>query len=283
MFPTVYLNQSFLPYQEASVSPFDRGYLFGDAVYEVIPICNNGKLFKLDHHLQRLKASLEAIYLAHVLEEHDIAQICHDMVAQNKAEQGYLYLQISRGGDKGRNITIDKSSTPTIFAFCAESNFSGEHSKPIQVITCQDLRWGLCSVKSTNLLANTLLKHQASLSGADEAILIRDGKVAEGTTSNVFIVSSGKILTPKLEQHILGGITREVVIELLRENNFDFAQTSIDESELNSADEIWITSSTRGVKPVSQINGTILGNGEPGSYWEQINQLYQDYQKRYDD
>lgn len=275
--PTAYLNGIYLPLDEARISPLDRGFLFGDGIYEVIP-CYNGRLFRLKQHLDRMLRSLAAIQLASPHSEAEWARILDGLVQHNGGGHQSVYLQISRGAPNTRDHRFPDQCPPTVFAYATRLDDPDtrtlDSETGIHCITCEDIRWARCDIKAVALLANVLLREQARQAGCDEAILIHNGWVTEGSTSNVFVVSDGEILTPAAGPDILGGITRDLVIELAARHGLPLLESFIDPRLLQQADEIWISSSTRGVRPVVMLDSKPVGDGRPGSVWRKMAEYY---------
>ncbi len=275
--PIAYLNGVFLPLDDARISPLDRGFLFGDGVYEVIP-CFNGALFRLEQHIERLQRSLDGIHLTPPHDTKEWAHILNSLVQHNHGGHQNLYVQITRGAPDLRDHRFPHHCPPTVFAFatCMENPdataLDGE--KGLHCVTCDDIRWSRCDIKAVALLANVLLRHQATLAGCDEAILVRNGWITEGSASNVFVICDGEILTPCAGPDILGGITRDLIIELAAEHQTPLLETFIDPRLLEQADEIWISSSTWGVRPVVVLDGKSVGNGLPGPLWRKMAEYY---------
>ncbi len=273
---SVYLNGEFLPTSEAKVSVLDRGFLFGDGVYEVIPVYG-GRLFRLSRHLQRLHDSLAAIRLSNPLSDAQWQQILQELVERNGCGDQSLYLQITRGVGK-REHAFPATPSPTLFAMSTPvSKAVPIKEDGICAITVEDIRWRLCQIKAITLLPNVLLHQQALDAGAGEAIMLRDGKLSEGSASNVFVVSNGVVATPPSSNLLLPGITRDLILELCQRHHVPCEVRTIDEGQLRNADEIWLTSSTRGIIPVIELDGSPLSAGRPGPLWELINSHYQAY------
>jgi D-alanine transaminase len=274
----VYLNGQFLPIDEAKVSVLDRGFVFGDGIYEVIPVYS-GRLFRLEHHLERLDRSLEGIRLSNPLVPDEWSEILHELVTKNGRSDQSIYLQITRGVAK-RDHAFPVNVEPTIFAM---SNPMGEVDpelrKGVTAVTVEDFRWKLCHIKSIALLPNILLRQQAIDQGAVEAIMLRDGQVTEGAATNVFIVHNNTVITPPKSNLLLPGITRDLVVELCNKHAIACEERDISEAELRSADEVWLSSSTKEVIPVTTLDGKPVGVGQPGPVWENILALYQEYKK----
>ncbi len=279
----IYLNGEFIPQEQATISIMDRGFLFADSIYEVIPIFD-GKMLGVDEHLARLDRSLNAINIKPPLSAAQWKQVFHDLLEKNATGNSSLniYLQITRGTDTTRNHAIPTNLQPTFLAFCtpAKAKNAEQLQQGFKAITLTDTRRLECYIKSTALLANVLLFEQAQKAGAVEAILIRDGYVTEGTSSNLFIVSNSEIFTPQLTPMILGGVTRDLLLQLAKKDQIPTHETAISESMLLSADEIWVTGSSKEIVPITQLNDNQVGNGQAGPLWQRIQALYHDYKNR---
>ncbi|MCP4995884.1 MAG: D-amino acid aminotransferase [Gammaproteobacteria bacterium] len=274
----VFLNGKFIPASEACISVMDRGFLFGDGVYEVIP-AYGGRLFRLEHHLRRLENSLHAIRMTPPLKDKEWELVLGRLVEQLPGDDQSVYLQVTRGASKERDHAIPTDLTPTLFAmtklFTAADPALAEHG--IRAVTLDDIRWQLCNVKTTALLGNVLLKAQADDHNASECILIRKGNAMEGAASNLFLIRSGEIITPPKSNHLLPGITRDLIIELAQTHKLPWVERDIPAEQLSTADEIWMTSSTREIMPVVELNGTQVGTGKPSPLFKQMRKLYSDY------
>ena len=276
MLRIVYLNGEFLPLSEAKVSVLDRGFTFGDGVYEVIPVFA-GNIFRLDEHMDRLANSLAGLNIHIGISRAQLKSILTELVRRSPATcDRQLYLQVTRGVTE-RDHLYDESVTPTFFAMCKAIK-KKDFSAGVSAITHEDIRWKYCHIKSTALLASVLLKKLAKdTANCQEAILIRSGMVTEGASSNVFIVADDVIKTPKKDNNVLPGITRDLMVELLQLSGNVCQETDITEQELQQAGEIWISGSTIGVVPVVNLNGKKVGSGKPGRYWRQARELYEAY------
>lgn len=274
----VYLNGDFVPGASACVSVMDRGFLFGDSVYEVIP-AYAGRPFRLEQHIERLTNSLAAIRMANPLSVESWAGIFDRLLAQQGSTDQSIYLQVSRGAAAVRDHAFDADIIPNVLVMARAMPTQDKAHKAagIAAITLEDIRWGRCDIKATTLLANVLARQQAVNEGAQEAILVRDGQAMEGAASNLFIVNDGLIITPPKGPHILPGITRDLVLELASEAGLPMAEASIDVDSLQSADEIWVTSSTKEVVPVVRLNGRPVAGGQAGPMWARMNDLYESY------
>jgi D-alanine transaminase len=281
--PCVYLNGAFVPLEEACVPVTDRGFLFGDGVYEVIP-AYGGRLFRLPQHLQRLQNSLDGIRLANPLGAAEWESMFNELLALNRDAAGpdndqSVYLQVTRGCAARRDHSFPDTVQATVYA---TSNPIARPDPAVEqngaaAVTLNDIRWQRCDIKAITLLANVLLRQQAVDQGAAEAILIRDGQVIEGSSSNVFVVQNDMIMTPPKSERMLPGITRDLVLELAARHGLPYAETDIDLAMLAQADEIWITSSTREIVPVTQLNSSAIGDGRPGPAWKTMTGYYRDY------
>ena len=270
----VYLNGEYKPIEEASVNVLDRGFIFGDGVYEVIPIFNR-KIFRFSQHITRLENSLKAIYMKNPLKESEWREIFNKLTDSLEESNQSIYLQITRGISK-RDHDVAIASEPTIFVMSRPINTSN-FSLGIKAITHEDIRWKYCDIKAITLLPSILLRYEAKEQGARETILIRNKYVTEGAASNIFVCTDGRILTPPETNHVLSGITRDLLIEILISNNFSLAEESISENTLMDSNEVWITSSTWEIVPVIELDGKPVGNGKPGPLWQRANQLYQEF------
>ncbi len=274
----VYLNGEFKPIEEASISVLDRGFTFGDGVYEVIPIFNR-KIFRFSEHITRLENSLREIYMSNPLKENEWRDIFNKLIDSLELANQSIYLQITRGVSR-RDHDISIADKPTVFAMSRPLE-TNNFSSGIKAITHEDIRWQLCNIKATTLLPSILLRHKAKEQEARETILIRDKYVTEGAASNVFVCTDDKILTPARTSHVLSGITRDLIVEILMHNDLPIVEGSISESKLLSAGEIWVTSSTWEIVPVVELDDKLVGNGKPGPLWKQANKLYQGFKNDY--
>jgi D-alanine transaminase len=277
----VYLNGEFMPIEQAKIPVLDRGFIFGDGVYEVIPVYSR-RPFRLGEHLTRLQASLEALGLSNPLAAAKWAELVGKIIAGNPWEDQTVYLQITRGAAK-RDHTFPKGLKPTVFVMASELvPPSAELVRSgAAAIVLPDFRWLRCDIKSTSLLANCMLRTAATQAGCAEAILVREGELTEASASNVFIVKDGTVLAPPKSRLILPGITYDVVVEILRANTIAHQIRRVAESELRSAEEIWITSSSREVLAITTLDGAPVGHGgdagKPGALFARIHALYQEY------
>lgn len=272
----VYLNGEFMPADQAMVPVLDRGFIFGDGVYEVIP-AYGGRLFRLEPHLDRLDRSLEGIRLSNPMEHGAWQGVLETLLEHNGGGDQSVYLQITRGVAK-RDHSFPDGAEPTVFAMSNPMPPVPEALRQgVDCISVEDFRWQLCHIKAIALLPNILLRQQAVDAGAAEAIMLRDGKLTEGAATNVFVVIDGTVITPPKSNLLLPGITRDLVVELCQANDIPCVERDVSEQELKSADEIWISSSTKEVVPVIRLDEQSIGQGQPGPLWQRIIKLYQDY------
>lgn len=281
--PVVYLNGRFLPLEQATVPVLDRGFIFGDGVYEVIP-AYGGKLFRLEEHLARLDHSLDGVRIRNPLSHLEWAEMLNQLIQKNAAADNpdqYIYLQVTRGVAK-RDHAFPPGVTPTVLAMSnplapVPTSFT---TQGITAVTLPDIRWKYCHIKAIALLPNILLRQEAVERGATEAILIRDGNVTEGAASNLFIVKHGTLITPPKGPLLLPGITRDLILELADAAGIPCREAAISEAELRAADEIWLTSSTKEIMPVTTLDATAVSDGKPGPQWQRMTLLYQDYKQQ---
>jgi len=274
--PVVYLNGNYVPLAEATVSVLDRGFLFGDGVYEVIPVFDNRPL-RLAEHLRRLQHSLDRISLKNPLSVDAWSEEFDCLLKKNPGDDRAIYLQISRGTYPVRDLVIKSQFPPTIFIMIitVRKIDVAVVSAGIKAITLEDFRWDNCDIKSTSLVANVMLKQQAVVANVEDAILVKHGYVTEGTASNVFLVSDRQLITPPTSHQLLSGITREMVMDLALENDLPVTVRPIAQPELRQADEIWLTSSTREIAPVVQLDEKKVGGGVAGPVWKCMMEWYQ--------
>jgi D-alanine transaminase len=276
--PICFLNGAFLPLQQASVSPLDRAFLFGDAVYEVVPVYG-ARLFRLREHLQRLDRSLEAIRMPPVMRHEAWAELLGDLVSRNGAQEASLYLQVTRGAENGRNHAWPPDLKPTLFAYCTELEPLSRAvlEQGVAAVTAEDIRWSRRDIKSTALLGNVLLKKLAADQGAFETIMLEHGELTEGSSTTVHVVRNGAIHTPPNSRRILPGTTRDVITELAGRVGLVTRSVPVKEQELRSAEEIWLAFSTRGLLPVTTLDGKPVGNGRPGEHFARMHRAFTGY------
>lgn len=273
-----YLNGRFLPVGEASVSPMDRGFLFGDGAYEVIPVYSS-RPFRLDEHVARLANTLAAIRLPDPHSAEQWQAIIRGVIERNEWEDQSVYLQVSRGADDKRNHAFPKVMRPTVFLMSEPLVTPPEVQRQagVAAVSAADFRWLRCDLKTVALLANCLLRQHAVDQGCMETILFRDGFLTEGAASNIFVVRDGVILTPPKSHLMLPGITYDVVLELAARHGLAHEVREILEDEVRHADELWMTSSTKEVLPITTLDGRPVGDGKPGPVGQQMHAFYQDF------
>jgi D-alanine transaminase len=271
--PQCYLNGEFVALREARISPLDRGFLFGDSAYEVVPVFA-GRLFLFKEHFDRLARSLREIRIENPHDNEGWLAIVEQLVARNGGGDMYVYVQVSRGAEYGRNHAFPVPAVkPTVFAMSSPLPVFTEalRTTGLSAITVEDFRWGRCDIKSTALLANVLMKQQASDAGANEAIIVRDGEVLEGSSTSVFVVKGGVVATPPNSHRILPGTTRDAALAISKElAKVEVRKITLD--ELRKADEVWISAATRDVLPVTRVDGAPIGTGRPGPVWTEVSQ-----------
>ncbi len=286
---TVYLNGEFLPADQAKISPMDRGFLFGDGIYEVIP-SYGGRFVGFGPHIERMHSGLAQLSIDPGLSATDWQQIADTLLAANRDALGDnlgVYFQVSRGTDSKRGHAFPANITPTVFGFAfaipAAPVADKTKATSYKVVTGQDLRWQRCHIKSTSLLGNVLHYQQSYSQGAQEILLFdKDGNLTEGAAVNVFVVKNGVIATPPLSHKILPGITRQILLAILAEHSdIVVAEREISEAEVLTADEIWLTSSSKEIAPVLFVNDKPVGDGQVGDVWLAVQQLFSKYKYDY--
>jgi D-alanine transaminase len=276
--PVCYLNGEFLPLADARVSPLDRAFLFGDAVYEVVPVYA-GRPFRLREHLDRLVRSLSGIRMDPPLTHAEWDGVLHTLIERNGGGDQYVYFQVTRGAELARNHAWPPGLAPTVFAFTntLEPPSAASLEQGVAAITAEDIRWARRDIKSTALLANTLLKKLAADAGAFETILLEHGELTEGSSTTVHVIMGGEIHTPPNGRHILPGTTRDVVTELAARSGIPSASRRVTEAELRGADEIWLAFSTRGLLPVTRLDGEPVRTGKPGPLFARMHAAFLSY------
>lgn len=279
--PTCLLDGALMPTGAARISPLDRGFLLGDGVYEVVP-CYGGRPFRLQAHFERMQAGLDALEIPNPYSRARWAELIQALIDANGGGDMGLYLEITRGAARGRDFLPQPGLTPTVFGFCwplAAARLE-QVERGIAAVTLEDIRWLRCDIKSIALLGPVMLRMEAARRGADEAILIRGGRLAEGSSSAVFVVADGHIATPPASHERLPSITRLVVEDALVALRLPLQVREVHRDELPAADEIWIASSTREVAPVTRLDGGAFGTGKPGPLWRRVFEHYQALKKR---
>ena len=267
-----FLNDKYLDLQEAKISPLDRGFLFGDAIYEVI-IAVNKKPFELDAHLTRLKKNISSLKYS-LSDQFDLEETILEVISRNKFLNQVIYVQISRGTDIVRDHIPSNDLTPTIFISSHELKTDFSMSSGEKAILLEDFRWRKSQIKATSLLANVIYRSEAKHQEVFETILFENGFITEGAVSNVFCCIDNKILTPPLTENILPGVTRKVILELIQDTSFEYEETKITVDSFLSAEEIWVTNSTKGVIPIIELDGKKIGSGLPGEKYLQISKTF---------
>ncbi len=275
----VYLNGDWIPAEEARVSVFDRGFTFGDGVYEVIPVYGH-RPFRLNAHLQRLRQSMTAVGMSDKKLAVDWDTVTTRLADSLSSGDGTVYLQISRGAAP-RQHGFPANAPMTVLAYARPAAIETVKG-PLREATAilrDDIRWTRCDIKTTSLIANVLLVQEALQAGADEALLVRDGYVNEGAVSNVFIVRDGRLITAPPNHLILGGITRDVIIELAHAIGIPVIEIAPRRAELLEADEVLITSSGREVTAVTRVDGAPVGTGRPGPVFQRLHAAFQTFKE----
>ena len=280
MAQTVYLNGKFLPIEEAAVPVLDRGFIFGDGVYEMIPVYSR-HAFRLQEHIRRLEQSLAALRIENPHSAHEWEALLLALIEKNAGEDQSLYLQVTRG-PAPRDHAFPQTSVPTVFMMSNPLIVSTreQYEHGIAAISTRDIRWDRCDIKAISLLPNVLMRQMAVDAGAVEAVMFRDGILTEGAASNILAVEAGVILAPPKDQHMLPGITYDLILELAEANAIPVEIGYFEEARIRAADELWITSSTKEVLAIVTLDGQPIGNGQPGPMFRRMYQLYQDYKNQ---
>ena len=275
---TVYVNGDYLPENEAKVSIFDRGFLMADGVYEVTSVLN-GKLIDFDGHAVRLQRSLDELDMANPISKDDLLEVHRELVRLNGIEEGMIYLQITRGAPSDRDFAFPDPETtaPTIVLFTQNKPGLADNpaaKKGMKVISIDDIRWGRRDIKTVQLLYPSMGKMIAKKAGVDDAWMVQDGFVTEGTSNNAYIVKGNKIITRAASPDILKGITRTAVLRFAREAQMEVEERNFTIEEAREADEAFITSASTFVMPVVEIDGVALGDGTPGRVAPRLREIY---------
>jgi D-alanine transaminase len=278
--PVCYLNGSYMPLTEARISPLDRGFLYADAVYEVMPVYG-GRPFRFAAHAERLARSLAGISME---DPHSSAQwraILGALIERNGGGDCYVYWQVTRGAQLGRTHAPLPNVSRTVFAFCSPlpALSTDTLEKGVSCVTATDTRWARCDIKSTALLANVLLRQLAVESSATETILLRDGELTEASASAVHVVLGGEVLMPPNSHRILPGTTRSAVEEMAARARIHWRVLPVSEAQLRAADEVWISAATREVQAVTSIDARSVGTGKPGPLWRRVYEELQHYKQ----
>jgi D-alanine transaminase len=285
MMTTAFLNGDYMALDEARISPMDRGFLFGDGIYEVIPV-HDGKPIGFSLHIDRMKKGLSAVEINLDWSHDQWRDICDKLVDKNGAGNLAVYLHVSRGADTKRHHAYPKGITPTVFGFASELAASLKSGRtavtPLKISSAEDKRWRRCDIKSTALLGNIIHFQKGQAEGNDETLLFNAaGELTEGSATNVFVVKDGVITTPPLDHQVLPGVTRLMLLDMLRKDgSVPVEERVVTMEEARQADEIWLTSSTKEVAPVAQLDGKPVGSGEAGPVWAIAHRLFTD--KKFD-
>ncbi|WP_255573487.1 D-amino acid aminotransferase [Deefgea tanakiae] len=273
-----YLNGEFAALDQLKISVLDRGFLFGDGIYEMIPVYSHA-IFRLDEHLARLEKNLAAISIQNPYSRSEWRRLVVSLVEQQNFADQSIYLQVSRGPAFPRNHAFPAEVSPTVFMFSdvleAPANLLVEQG--VHAITATDVRWLRCNIKAISLLANVLAKQQAADAGVAETILLRDGLMIEGAASNIFIVKAGIIYAPAPSDLMLTGITYDLLIELAEQNDLPLQLGDVTEAMLRQADEVWLTSSSKEILAIIVLDGQPVGNGQVGPIYKRMVSFYQDF------
>lgn len=281
-----YLNGNYVPKAEAQISPMDRGFLFGDGIYEVVP-CHNRKPIALQRHIDRLQRNLKAINIKTNRSADHWDDIIKTLAQESPTAHCGVYLHVSRGAAPKRHHTYGNDLTPTEFAYSfpipAPPSSANKPSEGLKLKSQEDLRWLHCDVKVTALLGNVLHYQHAVDSGFDEALLYKpNGKITEASASNVFCIKNGVIITPALDNTLLPGITRGLIIDLVRDHsNITVIERDLALEDFLNADEVWLSSSTREIAPVTRIDDQVIGSGHVGPMWIRVIDLFQKHKYEY--
>ena len=276
---TAYVDGAFLPLAEARVSPMDRGFLFGDGAYEVIPVYSR-RAFRLDEHVARLANTLAAMRLANPHSADEWKAIILEIVARNPWDDQSVYLQVTRGADTKRNHAFPGPEVkPTVFLMSEPlvTPSAEQLATGIAAVSAADIRWLRCDLKTVSMLANCLLRQHAIDHGCMETVLFRDSFLTEGAASSIFVCKDGVLLVPPKSHLMLPGVTYDVVLELARSHGMKHEVREVLEAEVRSADELWMTSSTKEVLPITSLDGRAVGDGKPGPMGRQMYAWYQDF------
>lgn len=276
----VFLNGSFLPLEQAKVPVLDRGFIFGDGVYELIPVYSRAP-FRMDEHLARLERSLAAVRITNPYSRERWREIVRELVAKQPWEDQGVYLHVTRGVAK-RDHAFPEGVEPTVFAM---SNPLVNPPKALvekgaAAVSAVDNRWLHCDIKSISLIGNVLLRQVSADAGAVETILFRDGVLTEASASNVFVAKNGLLLAPPKSNLILPGITYDVVVEIARQVKIPLEFRDVREAEVRAADEVWLTSSSKEILAVVELDGKPVGSGKPGPLFWQAYAGYQEFKLR---
>jgi D-alanine transaminase len=278
--PIAHFNGKLLPLGEIHISPLDRGFIFGDGVYEVIPVYDGIPLHAREH-FERLQRSMDEIRLANPHTVDEWIAFTQALLAHHPGNQS-VYIQVTRGAPKKRDHVIPKDLQPTVFMMCYPLSSPSREAveNGVACVTSPDFRWEKCHIKSTSLLGNVLARQISADVGATETILLRDGMLTEASASNVFVVKDGVVAAPPRDNLILLGITYDLLTRLAADGALKLEVRPITEAQLRGADEVWLSSSTKEVLAVTTLDGVPVGTGKPGPVFHRIHSLYQDYKSK---
>jgi len=273
----VYVNGHFVTPEDASISPFDRGYIFGDGIYEVIP-AYGGKPFRWQHHLARLNSNLAIVGIPEPMTSNQWGTVLDGLLDAAAGHDQSIYLQVTRGV-ASRDHAFPVGIPPAVFAYSQLLLPVAEDllRNGVVTITREDIRWERCDIKTTSLIGNVWLRQQAVAEGASEAILVRNGEVTEGAATNVFAVIDDTIVTPPHSNKLLPGVTRDLIVELLRHRAVRHEERFFTIEQLRAAQEVWLSSSTKEMVPVVRIDGAPVADGRPGRKFAQVYAMFQEY------
>ena len=276
----VFLNGRFLPLEQATVPVLDRGFIFGDGVYELIPVYSRAP-FRMDEHLARLERSLAAVRIANPYARDRWRSVIRELVAQQPWEDQGVYLQVTRGVAK-RDHAFPAGVEPTVFAMSNPLVNPPRDlvEKGVAAVSAPDNRWLRCDIKSISLIGNVLLRQQSADAGAAETILFRDGILTEASASNVFVAKNGLLLSPPKSNLILPGVTYDVVVEIAQQLGMPLEFRDVREAEVRAADELWVTSSSKEILAIVELDGKPVGDGRPGLLFRRAWEGYQEFKRR---
>jgi D-alanine transaminase len=280
MSPIAHFNGQLLPLDKISISPLDRGFIFGDGVYEVIPVYG-GMMLRGREHFERLQRSMDEVRMANPHSVDEWLALTERLLAHHPGDQS-VYIQVTRGVPPTRDHVLPTGIQPTVFMMCyaLRSPSKEQVDNGVACITARDFRWEKCNIKSTSLLGNVLARQMSADVGAVETIMLRDGFLTEASASNVFVVKGGVVAAPPRDNLILLGITYDLLVRLASEGSVKLEVRPVPEAELRSADEVWLTSSTKEVLAVTTLDGKPVGPGKPGAMFRRMHALFQEHKAR---
>ncbi len=273
--PTVYLNGEFGPLSEAKISVLDRGFIFGDGIYDVVPVYNR-KPFRMEHHLARLDRSLAKIQIRQPKTRAQWETLIHELISRSPETNSMVYIQLTRGVAKRDHAYPTPEVEPTVFAMVAPMTPPGAAARDqgLRAISIPDERWLHCDIKSTSLLGNVLAKQAAVNAGVDEVVQFRDGYLTEGASCNIWVVKDGKLIAPPKDNLVLEGIRYGLLDELTKEAGIPFELRPVRQQEVQAADELMMSSATREVLPIVELDGKPVGTGQPGALYRRLRAAY---------